>query len=159
MGLKSQAGFEGVRILSGVDYEIEEAFDESDGILMGAATILPELYVLAADLYHQGQSNPTVMKQFRRLVRHMQSVATHQFQPSVYQHDEKDLFDVGGYRNMTAMYLVEQGTIESAAQPQGTEERHLRSDGQQEAVRANLILLRQALREIGKDPDIVYLAA
>ena len=152
MGLKASSVMKGARVLSGVDYKVEEAFRICDGVLMGAATIWPELYVLAAKLYNIGLNDQRLMWRFETLVRNLQSVAAHQFRPYT---GFSDAFDVGGYRHLTAMYLMVQGTIPCSDQPANTQAQHQRPDSELDCVKSMCRFMRKTLEKIGEDPDLV----
>ena len=159
MGILAALGLTGKRALSGVDYKVEEAYRLCNGVLMGAATLFPAVYILARKLLRDGIKDRKVMWKFTTLVRAMQSVATHQFLPHPAHYLEHGSFEVGCYRHRTAMYYFVQGVIASYDQPEGTEDRHLRPDSELEVVRANIIMLRKTLEEIGEDKELVQLVA
>lgn len=154
MSLKTDQRMQDVLITSGVDYKIEEAYEICDGILMGAATIWPEMYVLLWRLYQEGKSDHSKWWKFQTLVRNLQSVATHQFMPHADHFVLNGLFDVGGYRHHTAMYLLAQGTITCADQPEGTADFHQR-ELTMSTIRSFCALIRRTLDKIGEDPNLI----
>ncbi|MCB0360290.1 MAG: hypothetical protein KDD44_11665 [Bdellovibrionales bacterium] len=135
------------QILSGVDWQVGEAFEYADGVLMGAAALFPRLFRRLLELRRDADSDPRSFWAYDQLIAAVQAIVSFQFRPG-----PGTSVDVGGYRHFTGIWLKACGVIGSDDLPAGVPQHHQRGDDR--AVAESLLLmLRTVLKGIGEDPN------